>query len=57
MLLSVPCFLKEQKKYITAKDLKRYEEAKNSLETALEINPDYEPAIKSLEELMLEIQE
>ena len=37
--------------------LERYEEAKNSLETALKINPDYQPAINSLEELMLKIQE
>jgi len=37
--------------------LERYEEAKTSLETALEIKPDYQPAINSLEELMLQIKE
>ncbi|MEM9275692.1 MAG: tetratricopeptide repeat-containing serine protease family protein [Cyanobacteria bacterium P01_F01_bin.143] len=37
--------------------LERYEEAKNSLETALSIKPDYEPAMNSLEELMLQIQQ
>lgn len=36
--------------------LERYAEAKESLETALKIKPDYQPAMSSLEELMLEIQ-
>jgi tetratricopeptide (TPR) repeat protein len=34
--------------------LQRYEEARASLETALKIKPDYQPAIDSLEQLMLE---
>jgi tetratricopeptide (TPR) repeat protein len=37
--------------------LKRYQEAKKSLETALKINPEYQPAINSLEQLMLETEQ
>jgi tetratricopeptide (TPR) repeat protein len=36
--------------------LQRYEEAQASLETALKIKPDYQPALNSLEQLMLERQ-
>lgn len=36
--------------------LERYEEAKESLETALKIKPDYQPAMNSLQELILEMQ-
>lgn len=39
---------------VLSSKLGRYEEAKKSLETALEINPDYQPAKNSWDALMSE---